>query len=114
MRQSPNMKEFKFNCPTCGQHILANTEWSGRKINCPSCQSQITIPSPKAAKRKMQIMPPSPRTHPKLLRGVMRIEAPRNALKQNPSEAPKFPPAKSQNQKISAEPSKPKTIGDTN
>ncbi len=41
----PTRTEFKFNCPICGQHILAATEWSGRKIECPSCLTKITIPS---------------------------------------------------------------------
>lgn len=36
--------EFKFNCPSCGQHILANTAWVGRKFKCPSCNGQMKIP----------------------------------------------------------------------
>src|ERR1043165_6136528 len=42
----PTKTEFKFNCPACGQHILAASEWSGRRINCPSCEATMTIPSP--------------------------------------------------------------------
>lgn len=40
------MKEFKFNCPACGQHILAQEQWSSRRISCPSCKTEIEIPSP--------------------------------------------------------------------
>lgn len=46
------MNEFKFNCPTCGQHILAAHEWIGRRIDCPSCQSKITIPHPEKVKKQ--------------------------------------------------------------
>lgn len=40
------MNEFKFDCPTCGQHILAAHEWIGRKIDCPSCNTSLTIRAP--------------------------------------------------------------------
>jgi DNA-directed RNA polymerase subunit RPC12/RpoP len=42
----PAKAEFKFNCPNCGQHIMAATEWSGLGISCPSCYNRITIPPP--------------------------------------------------------------------
>jgi hypothetical protein len=42
----PTKAEFKFNCPTCGQHILVATQWIGLGISCPSCQSRISIPAP--------------------------------------------------------------------
>jgi hypothetical protein len=71
------MKEFKFNCPTCGQHILVNTEWSGRKINCPSCQTSITIPElPKEKKKPTPVLPPSPTTHPNYSSRPVRVELP--------------------------------------
>jgi len=47
------MNDFKFNCPKCGQHILANAAWIGRPVNCPSCDTRISIPAPeKPAKKK--------------------------------------------------------------
>jgi DNA-directed RNA polymerase subunit RPC12/RpoP len=47
------MKEFTFNCPTCGQPILASKDWEGRQMNCPSCNTRMTIPSAaKASKNK--------------------------------------------------------------
>jgi demethylmenaquinone methyltransferase/2-methoxy-6-polyprenyl-1,4-benzoquinol methylase len=36
---------FKFNCPSCGQHIRAAAPWVGLHINCPACHTRITIPS---------------------------------------------------------------------
>src|ERR1700677_4713954 len=38
------MSEFKFSCPSCGQHIQADDGYSGRQINCPSCQSTLVVP----------------------------------------------------------------------
>ena len=73
----PTKTEFKFNCPTCGQHILAATEWCGRKINCPSCQTSITIPElPKEKKKPAPVMPPSPTTHPNYSSRPIRVELP--------------------------------------
>lgn len=39
------VKEFKFNCPSCGQHILTNEEARGQRLPCPSCKKEIVIPS---------------------------------------------------------------------
>jgi hypothetical protein len=39
------MNEFKFSCPQCGQHILCDTQSSGREINCPACQQMLVVPS---------------------------------------------------------------------
>ena len=46
------MKEFTFNCPTCGQPILASKDWEGREMNCLSCDTRITVTA--ATKRKKQ------------------------------------------------------------
>ena len=48
------MNEFKFNCPKCGQHILANAAWIGRRINCPSCNTHIVIPAPAKPPKKKE------------------------------------------------------------
>ncbi|MCU0783951.1 MAG: hypothetical protein MUF81_07865 [Verrucomicrobia bacterium] len=45
------MNEFKFNCPKCGQHILANASWIGRRIKCPSCGTRIAVPAPAKAQQ---------------------------------------------------------------
>jgi len=69
--------EFKFNCPTCGQHILAATEWSRRRVNCPSCQTKLTIPAPpKEAKKPAPVLPLNPATHPNYINPVVRVELP--------------------------------------
>ncbi len=36
--------EFKFSCPSCGQHIRCDTSYSGKEINCPACRKQIRVP----------------------------------------------------------------------
>lgn len=54
------MNEFKFDCPSCGQHILAADDWTGRRIDCPSCKTKITIPAPtKTAKKTAPLPPPA-------------------------------------------------------
>ena len=73
----PTKTEFKFNCPTCGQHILTATEWSGRRINCPACQTKITVPAPpKEAKKPAPVTPYKPATHPNYTSRVLRVELP--------------------------------------
>jgi DNA-directed RNA polymerase subunit RPC12/RpoP len=38
------MSEFKFACPVCGQHITADSDSSGGKIECPTCYQEIVVP----------------------------------------------------------------------
>ena len=38
--------EFKFNCPHCGQHILAPLDLVGLLAPCPTCGNKLTIPTP--------------------------------------------------------------------
>jgi hypothetical protein len=38
------MKEFKFECPHCRQHLQADVEFSGKQIQCPACNVMIKIP----------------------------------------------------------------------
>lgn len=70
----PPKTEFKFNCPTCGQHILVATQWSGLGISCPSCQSRITIPTPLSDEQS-----PQPAISPKHTGQTIRIELPLKA-----------------------------------
>jgi hypothetical protein len=73
----PSVKEFKFNCPGCGQHILASTEWIGRKINCPSCKTPITIPpTGKDTRKKVLVLPSTPAPPAAVADGKMRAAAP--------------------------------------
>ena len=41
------LPDVRFNCPSCGQHLDAPPEMSGNSIPCPSCQTSISIPSPR-------------------------------------------------------------------
>ena len=71
------MNEFKFNCPKCGQHILANAAWIGRRLNCPSCDVSIAVPAPAKAQKKNVPLATAPGdAKPKLLPGGLRIEPP--------------------------------------
>lgn len=67
----PPNTEFKFNCPTCGQHILVATQWIGLGISCPSCQTRITIPSQSSADA-----PSTPATSLRPTKPTIRIELP--------------------------------------
>jgi uncharacterized membrane protein len=42
------MSEFKFTCPSCGQHLAAPEASMGQQIQCPACQGDIVIPAPPA------------------------------------------------------------------
>lgn len=71
---TPTKTEFKFNCPTCGQHILVASQWSGLGISCPSCQRRITVPALDSDERLAQpAMPPNNTGR------TIRIELPLNA-----------------------------------
>ena len=36
--------EFKFACPVCHQHIMADSAMAGAQIECPTCFRQIIVP----------------------------------------------------------------------
>lgn len=38
--------DFKFSCPSCGQHIAVTGADVGTSANCPSCNAALTIPPP--------------------------------------------------------------------
>ena len=38
------MKQFKFECPHCRQHLQCDEQFSGREIQCPGCHVLIRIP----------------------------------------------------------------------
>ena len=76
----PTTNEFKFDCPTCGQHILVATEWCGMRIECPSCKSRITIPAQSQKAEKPAPAPPlTPRAHTLPPGGTVRVESPLSA-----------------------------------
>ena len=39
------MAEIKFECPHCGQHIVADEEYAGINCECPTCSQSLTVPS---------------------------------------------------------------------
>lgn len=39
------MPEFTFSCPSCGNGILCDSQWSGHQIACPTCQAPVIIPT---------------------------------------------------------------------
>src|SRR6478609_4086673 len=39
------MKELKFTCPSCGQHIQCDLSHSGENVPCPSCAVMIRVPT---------------------------------------------------------------------
>jgi DNA-directed RNA polymerase subunit M/transcription elongation factor TFIIS len=69
--------EFKFDCPTCGQHILAATAWIGREIHCPSCETAIkVIPPASKAKKSTQARPAKSAPKPKATGRIIRVSLP--------------------------------------
>lgn len=51
------MSAFKFECPSCGQHLQGDETYSGRQLNCPNCQHAMTVPNPAAS---APAIPPPP------------------------------------------------------
>ena len=39
------MRNIRFSCFQCGQHLVAEGEWSGLDIHCPGCAIPLTIPA---------------------------------------------------------------------
>lgn len=56
------MADFKFSCPSCGQHILCDTAYAGAQINCPGCGQALIVPqaAPSAAAPAAPPPPPAP------------------------------------------------------
>jgi len=82
------MNEFKFNCSKCGQHILANASWIGRRLNCPSCDTRITVPAPpKPPKKKEPVGSAAAGTNAKLPGATVPVKPPVKADKTSPAPA---------------------------
>ncbi len=43
------MRDFKFACPVCGQHITADAAASGGQLSCPTCFRKIVVPQAPAS-----------------------------------------------------------------
>jgi len=55
------MADFKFACPSCGQHMVVDELWGGRQMQCPSCQCELIVPMQQqpAAVPTAPLLPPS-------------------------------------------------------
>jgi len=38
------MRDIKFACPHCEQHIKCDDAFGGQKINCPACGREVLVP----------------------------------------------------------------------
>ena len=38
------MRDIKFACPHCEQHIKCDDTFGGQKINCPACGREVVVP----------------------------------------------------------------------
>lgn len=56
-----NQAEFTFACPHCGQHLEAESDMVGMKLECPSCGKPLVVPS---AHSTAQSEAPKPRNSP--------------------------------------------------
>ena len=41
---STHTTEFKFSCPSCGQHISTTQEYAGVESTCPTCSQPFVVP----------------------------------------------------------------------
>lgn len=40
------MPQYKFSCPSCGQHFAGDFGYCGLQMTCPACQKEFVVPSP--------------------------------------------------------------------
>jgi hypothetical protein len=59
------MNEYKFNCPSCGQHLKADESMAGNHISCPTCQKLIAVPTEAEAIKAAASSAPAPAAVPK-------------------------------------------------
>lgn len=46
MAKNEKTDELEFQCPLCGQELVAALELAGQEIFCPGCDQIINIPEP--------------------------------------------------------------------
>jgi DNA-directed RNA polymerase subunit RPC12/RpoP len=84
------MREFKFNCPVCGQHIKSNVTQSGTTMECPTCFQRIIVPPAPESDDPKYIVTATRYTEKKLPTGDPRSRT--GALKDNiPAARPSKP-----------------------
>ena len=69
------MREFKFSCPACGQHIKCSVTQSGSKMDCPTCFLQIVVPNPPESDDPMYVVTATRYTEKKYPAGDPRLRA---------------------------------------
>ena len=47
------MREFKYACPVCGQHMKCDETQAGSVMECPTCFQKITVPQAPANTQKL-------------------------------------------------------------
>ena len=52
----PDMSEFKFACPVCGQHIKCDSSQAGTVMDCPTCFQKINVPQAPAGEGQKFIL----------------------------------------------------------
>lgn len=50
------MREFKFACPVCGQHLTADASHSGEQTDCPTCFRKLVVPTAPASQNSGLIL----------------------------------------------------------
>lgn len=75
------MREFKFNCPVCGQHIKSNVTQSGTTMECPTCFQRIIVPTAPESDDPKYIVTATRYTEKKLPVGDVRART--GAIKDN-------------------------------
>jgi DNA-directed RNA polymerase subunit RPC12/RpoP len=53
------MSDFKFNCPSCGQHLSGDERYAGLQIVCPSCGKAVVVPAAPAGAAAVRMVPPA-------------------------------------------------------
>ena len=84
-----HMNEFKFSCPSCGQHIRLEAAFQGHEVECPSCKKAIVVPAPQPVKEAAT----SP-TRPKVAAEPGPTTAPKAPEPKGPEAGPKAPEKK--------------------
>jgi hypothetical protein len=54
------MSDFKFNCPSCGQHLSGDERYAGLQITCPACRNAVVVPGAPAGSAGVRMVPSAP------------------------------------------------------
>jgi hypothetical protein len=79
------MSQYRFSCPTCGQHFAGDFGYSGVQLTCPACQNSFTVPPPGTS------APLASDSAPRARRTTVALPA-RLPLRPPPVEQPAGPP----------------------